>query len=396
MEQAWPRANMGGMPSLRSVCFMGLVACGDSANPSDSSSSDATVSSSASMTVVTSGAGASGGDALTSSDSATASASASGGGSTGSQGGTNVGGLGGANVDGVGGSSGGVGGALVGGSHAGGNGGAGGAGNVGGEGGTGTRVRIATANLTTGNFQNYDAGEGIRLIQGTDPDILLVQEFNYLSNDAASFTAFATATCGSSCAVVRGPAAQIPNGIVSRYPVLSSGSEPDPGVTNRTLVWAQIDVPGSRDLWAMSVHFRTANPTARNAEAIAVLNFFQSNVPSGDLAVLGGDFNTDVRTEPAVMTLSAIFRTAAPYPADQSANANTNAPRTKPYDWILADGDLDAIEVPLLLGLNVFVGGAVIDSRVHTPLADIAPALQSDSGAASMQHMLVAKDYILQ
>ncbi len=37
------------------------------------------------------------------------------------------------------------------------------------------RVRAMAANLTSGNFQTYTPGEGIRLMQGADPDIVMIQ-----------------------------------------------------------------------------------------------------------------------------------------------------------------------------------------------------------------------------
>jgi hypothetical protein len=71
----------------------------------------------------------------------------------------------------------------------------------------------------------------------------------------------------------------------------------------------------------------------------------------------------------------------------------TNEPRSKPYDWVLADDELSALEVPVLMGLSVFPAGAVIDTRVYSPLSEIALALSSDSGAPSMQHMAVIRDF---
>lgn len=40
-------------------------------------------------------------------------------------------------------------------------------------------VRVMAANTTSGNFQSYDPAEGRRIFKGLDPDIVLIQEFNY-------------------------------------------------------------------------------------------------------------------------------------------------------------------------------------------------------------------------
>src|SRR5689334_18836344 len=52
------------------------------------------------------------------------------------------------------------------------------------------RVRVMAANLTSGNGQDYDPGHGARIFQGTDPDIVLIQELNYLGNTDADIRSF--------------------------------------------------------------------------------------------------------------------------------------------------------------------------------------------------------------
>jgi hypothetical protein len=115
----------------------------------------------------------------------------------------------------------------------------------------------------------------------------------------------------------------------------------------------------------------------------------------GDYVVLGGDFNTSVRTEPAITSLSQVLVTGEPYPTDLGGLSGTNASRSKPYDWVLGNPALDALEVPVVIGLNEFPAGFVADTRVYTPIADLAPALTSDSAATNMQHMAVARDFSL-
>lgn len=39
--------------------------------------------------------------------------------------------------------------------------------------------------------------------------------------------------------------------------------------------------------------------------------------------------------------------------------------------------------------------GLVVDTRIYTPLGDLAPAELADSDAANMQHMAVVRDFLV-
>lgn len=127
--------------------------------------------------------------------------------------------------------------------------------------GAGIRLRVIVANTTSGNNQTYDPGEGLRIFQGLHPDITLVQEFNYGNNSEAAIRGFVSTAFGTAFSYFRESGFQIPNGIVSRYPIVASGSWTDPSVSNRGFAWARIDLPGPRDLWAVSIHLLTASAT---------------------------------------------------------------------------------------------------------------------------------------
>lgn len=258
-----------------------------------------------------------------------------------------------------------------------------------------TLLRLMAANITSGNLQSYDGGHGTRIFQGLDPDVVMIQEFNYGDNSTTAIRGWVTSTFGASFQYYREAGAQIPNGIISKYPIIASGEWDDTQVTNRDFAWARIDVPGSKDLWAISVHLLTSSASVRNTEAVALRNFIQANVPAGDYLVIGGDFNTGSRTEAALSTLSAVVVTSAPYPADANNNGNTNAARAKPYDWCLVDTDLAAYKVPTVIGAKSFASGLVFDSRVYSPISDVAPVLSTDSGATNMQHMAVVRDFLI-
>lgn len=261
---------------------------------------------------------------------------------------------------------------------------------------TDIRLRVVAANLTSGNGQDYDLGHGARILDGLDPDVVLIQEFNFGGNTQAELSAFVTDTFGPSYTFFREASGHIPNGVISRYPIVSAGEWEDPYVTDRDFVFAQIDVPGDRDLWAVSVHLLTKSSGVRNDEAEEIRARVLAQVPDGDLFVIGGDFNTKSLGETTFDTLSALVVVNGPVPADQNGNRNTNANRSEPYDQVLADADLQALFVPAVIGSTTFSTGAVIDTRIYNPLSDIAPAERGDSGAPSMQHMAVVKDFVLQ
>lgn len=260
----------------------------------------------------------------------------------------------------------------------------------------GGRVRVVAANLSSGDGQSYDSGHGVRILQGLDADVILLQEMNYGDQSRTAIDTLVDDVCAGECRYVRGPQAQIPNGVLTRLPIVDCGTWPDPEVDNRNFVWARIDVAGPADLWAISVHLLSTGSSARALEVNALLNHIAGVVPAGDLIVLGGDLNTDTRTETAVTSLSPMFDTAGPFPVDHGGNGMTNAPRSKPYDWVLANVPLAAKEVVVTVGGSMFAAGAVIDTRVYVPLAEIAPALVNDSAAPSMQHMAVVKDFLIE
>ncbi|WP_205507746.1 lamin tail domain-containing protein [Myxococcus vastator] len=257
------------------------------------------------------------------------------------------------------------------------------------------RLRLLAANTSSGNGQDYDLGHGIRIFQGTDADVVMIQEFNYRSNTAADLRGFVDTAFGTQFHYYREGGAQIPNGIISRYPIIASGEWDDPYVSNRDFAWARIDVPGPKDLWAVSVHFLTTSSGNRNSEANSLVSRIRANIPDGDYLVIGGDLNTGSRNESAFSTLSQVVRTAGPHPVDKNGNGNTNAGRNRPYDHVLVDSDLFAHQTSVVIGGSSFANGLVVDTRVYTPLSAISPALYGDSAASGMQHMAVIKDFLI-
>ncbi|MBZ4422231.1 lamin tail domain-containing protein [Myxococcus sp. RHSTA-1-4] len=257
------------------------------------------------------------------------------------------------------------------------------------------RIRLMAANTTSGTGQDYDPGHGIRIFQGTDPDVVMIQEFNYKTNSATDLRAFVDTAFGPEFHYSIEGGAQIPNGVISRWPIIASGEWDDPYVSNRDFAWARIDVPGPKDLWVVSVHLLTSSSGTRNSEASSLVSRIKANIPAGDYLAIGGDFNTDSRSESCFSTFSQVVTTSSPYPADRNGNGNTNAARGKPYDHVLVDSDLRQYQTAVVIGSSSYANGLVVDTRVHSPLSEISPALYGDSGASGMQHMAVIKDFLI-
>lgn len=264
--------------------------------------------------------------------------------------------------------------------------------------GQAVRLRVMAANITSGNEQTYDPGHGIRIFQGVRPDVVLIQEFSYGDDGEAALRTFVDQAFGAEFSYCREQLDQggIPNGVISRHPIRACGEWRDPEAPNRDFAWAQIDLPGPTDLWAVSVHFHTASAGTRAIEAALVAQYVRAAVPPGDFLVVGGDLNTGSRGERALSNLAAIAVTAGPYPADHNGNEYTNLSRREPYDWVLASGDLHARQTAVLIGGSRFDHGLVVDTRVYRPIEELAPALVNDSKASGMQHMAVVRDFAIQ
>ena len=250
--------------------------------------------------------------------------------------------------------------------------------------------RIMAANTTSGNYQAYE-NPGIRIFQGLTPDVVAIQEFNYQSGTIRQLidTAF-----GTNFYYYRGAGGSIPNGIVSRWPIIASGDWPSP-VAERDFSWATIDLPGTIDLHVVSVHLPTSSAANRSIEATMIKTNVLARFPASDYIVVGGDMNTDTRTEAAIVTFNT-FLSNAVTPVDQNSNDNTSAPRSKPYDWTMPNPTLAARLVPTITQARTFNNGLVYDSRVTTPYQLLpSPILAGDSGVSGMQHMAVVKDFLL-
>jgi endonuclease/exonuclease/phosphatase family metal-dependent hydrolase len=259
-------------------------------------------------------------------------------------------------------------------------------------------LRVIAANLTSDQQQSYSPdngnhsnpeGAGARILKALKPDVVLIQEFN----TTMPARQWVNATFSKDFHFFREETKGIPNGIISRYPIAASGHWDDPVLDNREFTWARIRLPGDRDLWAISVHLHSKNATSRAKQTTALLEAVQKNVPASALVLLGGDLNTRTTGEPCFPLMAKSFVVPPKPPHDGMGNIFTNAPRNRPYDWVLASPTLDKHEVPVALAGLEFDGGLVFDSRVFEPLEKVPPVQETDSAQRMMQHMAVVRDF---
>ncbi len=268
---------------------------------------------------------------------------------------------------------------------------------------TNVNLRVVAANLTSGNSQRYETA-GLNILKGLKPDVVAIQEFNVSNNfginTPAAIRSMVDNTFGTNFVYFResDAAYNIPNGVISRYPFSATGQweDSDAGVNDRGFAWASVDLPGTNDLYVVSVHLKASsgsdNPARRAAQAAELKDLISTNFPANAWIIVAGDFNLYAETETAIETLKT-FLSDSPVPTDLNGDPDTNRGRTERYDRVLPSFSLTNALTPVILPSHTFSNGLVFVSTNYVPLSDVTPVQYADSTAANMQHMGVAKDF---
>jgi endonuclease/exonuclease/phosphatase family metal-dependent hydrolase len=246
---------------------------------------------------------------------------------------------------------------------------------------------VMAANITSGNRQRYEE-PGRRLFRALLPDVVALQEFTPANGTHRAFVDAAFGP-GFSFHVESEPTDAIPNGIVSRWPIVASGEWSDSMVPNRDFAWASIALPGPRKLHVVSVHlYASGSPGQRAQQARAIVEQARRQFPPDDYLVIAGDMNAKSREEPLLPAFGALV-TDRHRPADAQGDEDTNVVRSKPLDFVLPDPRLDALHVPLGVEGATFPNGLVFDSRQWPDPP--WPAYVGDAAETGMQHLPVLK-----
>lgn len=253
-------------------------------------------------------------------------------------------------------------------------------------------IIFMAANLTSGNFQSYEDA-GIRIINSIKPDVVFVQEFSYQSG---SLRDLVDAALGTEYEYSVGSGI-VPNGIISKYPILDSGYWDDPNISNRDLDWAIIDIPGVKNLFVVSVNLSTTSSYQVDAAKIIASNIetHKLSYPGQFYYAVGGTFNGTGAVSDAGIDFYDDFDILDPYPVGKNGDSGTNASRTSIYDFVVFGTDLSQLEAPFFQNSSAsYSNGFIFDTRLYTQAeldVSFAPALVADSDASNMQHMAVVK-----
>lgn len=258
-----------------------------------------------------------------------------------------------------------------------------------------------SANLTTGNLQSYTFGEGLRIIRGTRPDIVMIQEFNYASKTEGNNTPGALKEFMIRAGFERGyfvresePMDSIPNGILSRFPIVEAGEWRDSHMANRDFIWARIELPNKERVLVVSVHLYNGSPGVRADQARTIMNRIKSVSQAHDHVIVGGDFNTKTPSERAIKEF-CVFVCQKAHARTTQGSYTTSMGGTYPYDWIFVSPSMQARMIPVQFGQLAFPDGLVFDSTSFPSLNLVPPILKSDSRAPGMQHLAVIKDFAM-
>ena len=246
--------------------------------------------------------------------------------------------------------------------------------------------------------------ETVRIIQGLKPDVACLQEW-YVDYPAADdIDGWVAAAFGAGYTYHRASAGYQKNGIVSRWPILSSGSWPDLQRANYYHDWAVIDIPGETNLQVVSAHLHSSDEAIRINQIKDVINYIRANFSNSHYLVISGDFNIANRSSEPIPTLlngsnwggSCWVTISDGTPVDQvGGNDRTNVNRTYNYDWIIPNSLLGGKIASLDLGEDSgpYAGGVVFDSRVFNPLSAVSPVQYGDTANGDQDHCPVMKSY---
>jgi endonuclease/exonuclease/phosphatase family metal-dependent hydrolase len=256
---------------------------------------------------------------------------------------------------------------------------------------------IMAANLSeqTGECETIYGGPATRMFQGLKPDIVGIQEWNV--TNAGGHRAYVNAAFGTNFSFYVEPSysCAMPNGIISRWPILQSGYWWDSEVGNRNFAWAVVDIPGDTDLRVVSVHFKAGSTATdilkRENQARALTNYL-AQVPTNQYIVLAGDLNIWSASEAGYTILRDRLNDDSK-PTDRFGNRNTNIPQNRRYDYVLPDARLQLAHRTLSVDGQNFPHGLVFESSQWSPPP--APILSGDAKAPNIQHLPVMKAYTL-
>jgi len=273
------------------------------------------------------------------------------------------------------------------------------------------KIRFMAANITSGDNQAYEE-EGIRIFKALKADIIMIQEFNYKSNSKTDVDNFVETTFGAEYSYFKGTPngnGDIPNGVISKYPITKSGEWVDPRVSDRKIDWVEIKVNNDIKFFVVSVHLKGQEDSSQitAAQIIAKKISEHKKVNLGYYYIVGGDFNGEAAVSNegfGKYNNENIFFVDGDFPkSEYGDDGNTNRSRTAKLDFILVDENLQKFQTSTDYCISddsckKYEDGLVFDSRDYSS-SDLStyfsPVESSDCEAKNMQHLAIVKDFLI-
>lgn len=246
-------------------------------------------------------------------------------------------------------------------------------------------------NLVTGTYTYDETAQ--RIIRRLQPDVLAIQEWKFTNASARAFVDSVLGTNYHFYIEPESDGSPIPNGVISRWPIIASNEWTDSYVGSRDHVHVTIDLPGSRNLNVISTHFKAgdtgSDATDRINQARELTNYIASaSFSSNDYLVIAGDLNLTNRSETSFQIVTQIV-TDAEQPVDQNGVPNTNLGLNRPYDHVLPNDLLNGEHLPLNIGGHTYTSGAVFVSAQFDD--HLLPVLVEDSYTINRTHHAILK-----
>jgi len=246
-------------------------------------------------------------------------------------------------------------------------------------------------NILTGTYTYDETAQ--RIIRRLQPDVLAIQEWKFTNASARAFVDSVLGTNYHFYIEPESDSSPIPNGVISRWPIIASNEWTDSFVGSRDHVHVTIDLPGARNLNVVSTHFKAGDTgsdiTDRINQARALTNYIASAAfSSNDFLVIAGDLNLSNRLETSFQILTQLV-TDAEQPVDQNGVPNTNLGLNRPYDHVLPNDLLNDEHLSLNIGGHTYTSGAVFVSAQFDD--HLLPVLVEDSYTINRSHHAVIK-----
>lgn len=165
------------------------------------------------------------------------------------------------------------------------------------------------------------------------PAVVLFQNFVAGDNGETAIRNWVTTTFGGEFSYVRDAKTLVPSGVISRFSIVKHGvwSALETKEGDGRSLYAQIDLPGKKDLWVINTHL-SSDPKQRLAQTNALLEHLLTEVPETDYLLVGGQLNITDVDDPALEVLQRMLGVESPLTVKQKDG--------EVYDWLLVDADL--------------------------------------------------------